>query len=201
MSYPSHQTVQGRLTQAVLNSPGKWAGSPFYWCEFFLHGPPAILTHWGRVTHISVRNLTIIGSDNGLLPGQRQAIIWTNVVNWTLRNKLQRTVNRNSNIFIQENAFEKIFCKMAAILSLPQCVNSSEARDGIFQLIWWIPCLLMPWPLKSPEHQQTWYWLCGTDKSTLVQLMAWCSQAMSHYLNQCWPWSLRSYGITRPKWV
>ena len=30
------------------------------------------------VTHISVREIIIIGSDNGLSPGQRQAIIWTN---------------------------------------------------------------------------------------------------------------------------
>ena len=37
------------------------------------------LTHWGRVTHICVGNLTIIGSDNGLSPGRRQAIVWTNV--------------------------------------------------------------------------------------------------------------------------
>ena len=36
------------------------------------------LTHWGRVTHICVGNLTIIGSDNRLSPGQHQAIIWTN---------------------------------------------------------------------------------------------------------------------------
>ena len=36
------------------------------------------LTHWGRVTHICVSKLTIIGSDNGLSPGQRQAIIRTN---------------------------------------------------------------------------------------------------------------------------
>ena len=36
------------------------------------------LTHWGRVTHIYVGKLTIIGSDNGLWPGRRQAIIWTN---------------------------------------------------------------------------------------------------------------------------
>ena len=35
------------------------------------------LTHWGRVTHICVSKLTIIGSDNGLSPGWRQAIIWT----------------------------------------------------------------------------------------------------------------------------
>ena len=36
------------------------------------------LTHWGRVTHKCVSKLTIIGSDNGLSPGQHQAIIWTN---------------------------------------------------------------------------------------------------------------------------
>ena len=38
----------------------------------------ATLTHWGRVTHICVGKLISIGSDNGLSPGRRQAIIWTN---------------------------------------------------------------------------------------------------------------------------
>ena len=37
-----------------------------------------VLTHWGRTTHICVSKLTIIGSDNGLSPSRRQAIIWTN---------------------------------------------------------------------------------------------------------------------------
>ena len=36
------------------------------------------LTHRGRVTHIWVSNLTIVGSDNGLSPGWSQAIVWTN---------------------------------------------------------------------------------------------------------------------------
>ena len=36
------------------------------------------LTHWGRVTHICVSDLTSFDSDNGLSPGRRQAIIWTN---------------------------------------------------------------------------------------------------------------------------
>ena len=36
------------------------------------------LTHWGRVTHICLGKLTTIGSDNGLSPERRQAIIWTN---------------------------------------------------------------------------------------------------------------------------
>ena len=38
----------------------------------------AWLNLWGRVTHICISKLTIIGSDKGLPPGRRQAIIWTN---------------------------------------------------------------------------------------------------------------------------
>ena len=36
------------------------------------------------------------------------------------------------------------------------------------------------------------------DKSTLVQVMAWCHQATSHYLSQGWPRSLSPYGNTSP---
>ena len=39
------------------------------------------------------------------------------------------------------------------------------------------------------------------DKSTLVQVMAWCLTAPSHYLSQCWPRSLSPYDVTRPQWV
>ena len=42
--------------------------------------------------------------------------------------------------------------------------------------------------------------LCD-DKSTLVQVMAWCRQATSRCLNQCLPRSLPPYGVTRPQWV
>ena len=37
------------------------------------------------------------------------------------------------------------------------------------------------------------------DHSTLVQVIAWCRQATSHYLSQCWPRSLSPYGVTRPE--
>ena len=36
------------------------------------------LTHWSWVMYICISSLTIISSDNGLLPGQHQAITWTN---------------------------------------------------------------------------------------------------------------------------
>ena len=84
-------------------------------------------THWGRVTHKCVSKLTIISSDNGLSPGRRQAIIWTNdgiLLIGPLGTKLQWNFNYNSNIFIHKNAFEDVVWKMAAILSQPQCVNA-----------------------------------------------------------------------------
>ena len=39
------------------------------------------------------------------------------------------------------------------------------------------------------------------DKATLVQVMAWCREATSHYLSQCWPKSMSPNGVTRPQWV
>ena len=42
------------------------------------------------------------------------------------------------------------------------------------------------------------------DKSRLVQVVAWCRQTISHYLNQCWPRSLTSCSFARPQssqWV
>ena len=39
------------------------------------------------------------------------------------------------------------------------------------------------------------------DKSILAQVMAWCRQATSHYLSQCWPRPMSPFGATRPQWV
>ena len=56
-----------------------------YGCMYFLQVKTELgkienisLTHWSQVMYICVSKLTIIGSDNGLSPGQHQAIIWTN---------------------------------------------------------------------------------------------------------------------------
>ena len=47
----------------------------------------------------------------------------------------------------------------------------------------------------SYEIALRWMPLDLTDeKSTLVQVMAWCRQATSHYLSQCWPRSMSSEG-------
>ena len=38
------------------------------------------------------------------------------------------------------------------------------------------------------------------EKSTLVQVMAWCHQVTSHYQNGCWLGSVAPYGVTGPQW-
>ena len=80
-----------------------------------------ILTHWGRMIHICVSNLTIIVSHKDLLsvPSHYLSTCW-NILNWTLTNKLQW----NSYIFIQENSFENIVCEMVDILPQPPWVNN-----------------------------------------------------------------------------
>ena len=69
----------------------------------------ALLIHWGLVTHICVSKIAIIGSENGLSPDRRQAIIWTNaemLLIGTFVHKLQCNCNRNQYILSQDNAFE-----------------------------------------------------------------------------------------------
>ena len=78
----------------------------------------AHLTNWGRVTHICIGELTIIGSDNGLSPGWRQSIIWTNAgifLIWPMGTNFSEILIEINTFFIQENAFENVVWKMAAI--------------------------------------------------------------------------------------
>ena len=79
------------------------------------------LTHWGRVTHICVSELPIIGSDNGLSPGRRQAIIWTNA-----GILLIRTLGINfSEILskIHTFSFKKMYLKISSAKRQPFCLE------------------------------------------------------------------------------
>ena len=80
------------------------------------------LTDWGWVTHIFVSKLTTIGSDNGLLPGRRQAIIWTNA--WIL---LIQTLGTNfSDEILREIytfSFKKMHLKMSSGKCRPSCLG------------------------------------------------------------------------------
>ena len=84
------------------------------------------LTHWGRVTHICIGKLTIIGSDNGLSPGQRQAIIWTNagiLSTGPLGTNVGEILIEIHTFSFKNIHLKNVVWKMAAILLRPQCVN------------------------------------------------------------------------------
>ena len=128
---------------------------------------------------------------------------------WSLFLRVQLKSQKNSGL-VQVMAF----CHQATSLNQcwprsqmpcgtiePQWVNSLwpgrfqwNSRWVLFKPItvidgWDTCCEIAPWRMS----------LNLTDgKSTLVGVMAWCRQATSHYLSQCWPSFLSPYGVTRP---
>ena len=130
--------------------------------------------HWGRVTHICVsKELTIIGSDNGLSPGWRQAIICTNAGLF-----LVRTLGTNfSEIFseIHPFSFKKIHLKMSPakwwtfvsasmcqvrVSHLRQFTHAVKAGISIYRNPWlnmfitlWLKCVFIKRPLTSAVYQ------------------------------------------------
>ena len=92
------------------------------------------------MTHICVDNLTIIGADQATSHNLNQC---RNLVNWTLRNKFQWNLNRNSYIFILENAFENVGYEMAAILSHHRAHYDVIAMDCVRQ-----ECFQLPVPFQ-----------------------------------------------------
>ena len=106
------------------------------------------ITHWGSVTHICVGKLTIIGSDNGLSPGRRQAIIWTNdgiLLIEPLGTKFCEILIA-IHTFSLKNKFENVVCEMAAILSRLQCdklivsIEASKANTVATMYAYWDIC-------------------------------------------------------------
>ena len=95
-----------------------------------------------QVSHICVSKLTIIGSDDGLSPGQRQAIIWTNAgisLTWPIETKFYKIL-----IKIYTFSFKKIHLKMSSrkwrlfclglnVLTVlwPSCIYWSEVGSGL----------------------------------------------------------------------
>ena len=102
------------------------------------HANHVITNHWGQATHIYVSKLTIIGSDNGLMPGRCQAIIWTNagiLLIGPLEIKLNEIV-----IEIHTFSFKKMHlnCHLenGGHFVLAQCVNTLSAMRLYLIGIW-----------------------------------------------------------------
>ena len=93
------------------------------------------LTHWGRVTHICFGNLIIIGSDNGLSPGRRQAIIWTNAGILLIG---PSGINFSEIlIWIQTFSFKKMHLKMSSAKWRPFSLGINELRNSWVAMSGW----------------------------------------------------------------
>ena len=93
------------------------------------------LTHWGRVTHICVIRLAIIGSDNGLSPDRRQAIIWTNDGK-SLIGPLGITCSEIL-IGIQTFSFKKMHLNMSSAKWRPFCPGLDVLRNNTCSMMFY----------------------------------------------------------------
>ena len=94
---------------------------PRYWHTIWHHLCHNELTHWGRVMHICVGKLIITGSDNGLSPDQRKAIISANA--GLLSIGPLRTYFSENSIKIQQFSLKKMHMKMSSVTWCPSCLG------------------------------------------------------------------------------
>ena len=109
------------------------------------------LTHWGRVTYICTVKLTVTGSDNGLLPGRRQAIIRTNA-GILLIEPLGTNFSENL-IEILTFSFTKMRLKVSSAKWRPFCLSLSVLIKGaLVCCIPWPGAVISQWSILAVRH-------------------------------------------------
>ena len=151
-----------------------------------------ILTHWGQVTHICISKLIIIGSDNGLSPGRRQAIIWTNagiLLIWTLGTNFSEILSE-----IHAFSFMKMHLKRSSAKWLPFCLSLNVlthwGRDKMAAIFQTTFSNGFSW-MKIYEFWLTFHWSLFLGLQLTIfhhWFRKWlgADQATSHDLNQWW---------------
>ena len=136
-------------------------------------------THWGRVTQTCVSKLNVIGSDNGLSPGRRQAINWTNagiLLIGPLGIKFSEII-----IEIHAFSFKKMHLKLSSAKRRPFCLGLNVLMEVI--LIQGDSLMIAPWHCQSYITSLT-YW--GRNKmADNLQVFKYLSLAPSHDHTKC----------------
>ena len=106
------------------------------------------------MTHICVVKLTSIGSDNGLSPRRRQAIIWTNA-GILLIGPLGTNFSEIS-IKILTFSYTKMRLKVSSAKWRPVCLGLNVLKDWEgpntidgFPYVWYVPCLIFVCILRT----------------------------------------------------
>ena len=120
------------------------------------------LTHWGRMTYICVSNIISIGSDNGLSPVRRQAIIWTNA--WILLIWPLGTTFSEILIEIHIFSFKKMRLKMSSARRRPFCLGLNVLNTSS-------PVFKRPSPLLET---------IGVSRVYIVGVFTWFKRRSTH---------------------
>ena len=139
-----------------------------------------VITHWGWVTHICISKITIIGSDNGLSPGPRQAVIWTNT-----RILLIRTLRTYFNITC---SFKKMHLKLSSekwqqhyFFLFPFCKTARSTESCIYltgvttAILWRHQSNLNV--ITKRSFQWVWKWRKSTNERNLFRTSTLMSNA------------------------
>ena len=124
------------------------------------------LTHWGRVTHICVDKLTTIGSDNGLSPGRRQAIIWT-IAGILLIRPLGTNFSEIL-IGIQTFSFKKMHLKILSVKWRRSCLGLNVLKVISKEQALSTENQYPPWNGKHYEDKNS----TGNDKENIFECLA-----------------------------
>ena len=127
--------------------------------------------------HICVYNLTIIGSDNGLSPGRRQAIIWNNA-GILLIGPLGRNFSELL-IEIQTFSFKKKHLKVSAKLR-PFCLGLNELYANIIH--------------KNKSHWDAVKTLCVSTRHSLI-LETWVNKITWGNIIQAFIWNNHDFFV------
>ena len=109
------------------------------------------LIHWGWVTHICDIKLTTIGSDYGLSPGWRQAIIWTNagiLLIWTSGTNFGEILSE-----IHAFSLKKMHLKMSSMKWHSSCL-------GLNVLILTSQTTTISYALPQQKKRKKSWWQC-----------------------------------------
>ena len=117
------------------------------------------------------------------------------MAHFQLGSKERTSVNQ---IFFQQHTYEIIICWMTPILLRPLCVNSlvpgkcgCDLEYIFWNTFWWLILTSISNEIGFRGKSKNF----SEDKSTLVQVMAWCYQVTSHKLNTILPSFLTPFGV------
>ena len=106
------------------------------------------LSRWDQVMHICVSKLSILGSDNGLSPGRRQAIIRTNagiLLIGTLGTNFSEILGE-----IHTFSFKKMHLKMSSGRWWPFCLSLNVLSRWVLMRSYAIKCHDDQWWVALP---------------------------------------------------